>query len=99
MFRLHVHLVFVTKYRRGVFTKAILEDVPPVMASVCRDFEALIVELYLEDYNVHLMVYYPFEVAVSFWSTACLQPPDSPKERSGDSSEAMGRTSLVPQLL
>ena len=25
VFLLHVHLVFVTKYRRGVFTKAILE--------------------------------------------------------------------------
>jgi len=24
---MHVHLVFVTKYRRGVFTKAILERV------------------------------------------------------------------------
>ncbi|CAB3395461.1 transposase [Kyrpidia spormannii] len=26
VYNLHVHLVFVTKYRRGVFTKEILED-------------------------------------------------------------------------
>ncbi|NBI14152.1 IS200/IS605 family transposase, partial [[Haemophilus] felis] len=26
VFNLHVHLVFVTKYRRDVFTKAILDD-------------------------------------------------------------------------
>ena len=25
VYNLHVHLVFVTKYRRGVFTKAVLE--------------------------------------------------------------------------
>ncbi|HNJ87773.1 MAG TPA: transposase, partial [Agitococcus sp.] len=26
VFNMHVHLVFVTKYRRGVFTKEILDD-------------------------------------------------------------------------
>lgn len=30
VFNLHVHLVFVTKYRRGVFTKAILEDLEQI---------------------------------------------------------------------
>ena len=65
VFNLHVHLVFVTKYRRGVFTKAILEDMRPVMASVCRDFEAELVEFDGEDDHVHLLVNYPPKVAIS----------------------------------
>ena len=39
VFNMHVHLVFVTKYRRGVFTKAILDDLREIFASVCADFE------------------------------------------------------------
>ena len=65
VFNLHVHLVFVTKYRRGVFTKAILDDMRPVMASVCNDFEAELVEFDGEDDHVHLLVNYPPKVAIS----------------------------------
>jgi putative transposase len=65
VFRLHVHLVFVTKYRRGVFTKAILDDLRPVLASVCRDFEAELVEFDGEEDHVHLLVNYPPKVAIS----------------------------------
>ncbi|MHB1683931.1 MAG: IS200/IS605 family transposase [Bacilli bacterium] len=65
VFNLHVHLVFVTKYRRGVFTKAILADMRLVMASVCRDFEAELVEFDGEDDHVHLLVNYPPKVAIS----------------------------------
>ena len=31
---MHVHLVFVTKYRREVFTKEILDDLRPMLASI-----------------------------------------------------------------
>ncbi|MEB0014953.1 IS200/IS605 family transposase, partial [Glaciimonas sp. Cout2] len=62
---MHVHLVFVTKYRRGVFTKEILDDLRPIFASVCVDFEAELVEFDGEDDHVHLLVYYPPKVAVS----------------------------------
>ncbi len=65
VFNLHVHLVFVTKYRRGVFTKTILADMRQVMASVCRDFEAELVEFDGEDDHVHLLVNYPPKVAIS----------------------------------
>ncbi len=37
--QLHVHLVFVTKYRRGVFNEAILGDLERIFQSVCEDFE------------------------------------------------------------
>jgi putative transposase len=62
---MHVHLVFVTKYRRGVFPKAILDDLRSIFAKVCRDFEAELVECDGEDDHVHLLVNYPPKVAVS----------------------------------
>ncbi|KGK41372.1 transposase [Nitrincola sp. A-D6] len=65
VFKLHVHLVFVTKYRRGVFTKAILEDLQEIFASVCSDFETELVEFDGEDDHVHLLVNYPPKVAIS----------------------------------
>ena len=45
VFNLHVHLVFVTKYRQKVFTKEILDDMQQIFESVCSDFEAQLVEL------------------------------------------------------
>ncbi|WKS99963.1 IS200/IS605 family transposase [Gallibacterium salpingitidis] len=65
VFNLHVHLVFVTKYRRHVFTKAILEDLKRIFESVCRDFEAELVEFDGEDDHVHLLVNYPPKIAIS----------------------------------
>lgn len=65
VFMLHVHLVFVTKYRRGVFTKEVIEDLRGIFAKVCIDFEAELVEFDGEDDHVHLLVNYPPKVAVS----------------------------------
>ncbi len=62
---MHVHLVFVTKCRREVFTKAILDDLRFIFAGVCADFEAELVEFDGEDDHVHLLVNYPPKVAVS----------------------------------
>lgn len=62
---MHVHLVFVTKYRRDVFTKDILEDLRPIFANVCADFESELVEFDGEHDHVHLLVNYPPKVAVS----------------------------------
>jgi len=62
---MHVHLVFVTKYRREVFTHEILDDLCAIFASVCADFEAELVEFDGEDDHVHLRVNYPPKVAVS----------------------------------
>ena len=65
VFRMHVHLVFVTKYRRGVFTKEILDDLRGVFVRVCTDFESELVQFDGEDDHVHLLVNYPPKVAVS----------------------------------
>ncbi|OUL88769.1 IS200/IS605 family transposase [Paraburkholderia hospita] len=65
VFLMHVHLVFVTRYRRGVFTKEILDDLRDIIANVCRDFESDLVEFDGEDDHVHLLVNYPPKVSVS----------------------------------
>jgi putative transposase len=65
MFLMHVHLVFVTKYRREVFTKVILGDLRNIFASVCLDFEAELVEYDGDDDHVQLLVNYPPKVSVS----------------------------------
>jgi putative transposase len=60
---MHVHLVFVAKYRRRVFTKAILDDLRSIFTSVCADFEAELVEFDGKDNHVHLLVNYPPKVS------------------------------------
>jgi putative transposase len=65
VFNLHVHLVFVTKYRRKIFTQAILNDLRDLFLSVCHDFDAELVESEGERDYVHLLVHYPPKVAVS----------------------------------
>ena len=62
---MHVHLVFVTKYRRNVFSKKILNELRMIFASVCIDFEAELVEFNGEDDHVHLLVNYPPKTAIS----------------------------------
>ena len=62
---MHVHLVFVTKYRRKIFTKPILDDLEQIFSKVCEDFEADLVEFDGENDHVHLLVNYPPKVSVS----------------------------------
>ncbi|OHE75225.1 MAG: transposase [Verrucomicrobia bacterium RIFCSPHIGHO2_12_FULL_41_10] len=65
VFLMHVHLVFVTKYRRHVFTKIILEELHKIFHSVCKDFSAELAEFDGEKDHVHLLVNYPPKVSVS----------------------------------
>lgn len=65
VFLMHVHLVFVTNYRRNVFTKQILEELRMIFSSICNDFEAHLVEFEGERDHVHLLVNYPPKVAIS----------------------------------
>lgn len=62
---LHAHLVFVTKYRRGVFTDAMLARCEEIMREVCTDFEVELGEFNGADNHVHLLVHYPPKVALS----------------------------------
>jgi len=65
VFLMHVHLVFVTKCRRNVFTKLILEELRKIFQNVCKDFCAELAEFEGERDHVHLLVNYPPKVSVS----------------------------------
>jgi putative transposase len=65
IYNLHVHLVFVTKYRRDFFDDETLKYCEEVMRKVCADFEADLKEFNGEGDHVHLVVHYPPKVSVS----------------------------------
>lgn len=65
VFKMHVHLVFVTKYRHNVFTSRHLNALNDLFQEICVDFEGTLVEFNGEQDHVHLLVEYPPKVAVS----------------------------------
>jgi len=65
VFEMHVHLVFVTKYRGRVFSAKHLDSLRTLFDGVCTDFEAELAEFNGETDHVHLLVNYPPKVAVS----------------------------------
>ncbi|MFF1569197.1 IS200/IS605 family transposase [Streptomyces sp. NPDC058293] len=61
---LHVHLVFVTKYRRKAFSDKMLKRCEEIMREACTDFEAELKQ-FNEDNHLHLLVHYPPKVQLS----------------------------------
>lgn len=59
------HLVFVTKYRRAVFTDVMLTFCETIMRSVRDDLAAELVEFSGEADHIHLLVAYPPTPAIS----------------------------------
>ena len=65
VFLLHVHLVFVTKYRRDVLSELAIQDLKRIFSKVCDDFGAELQECNGEDDHVHLLLNYPPKVPLS----------------------------------
>jgi putative transposase len=65
VFNLHVHWVFVAKYRRKVFDSAAIDRLKSLFAKICSGFGSEWVEMDGEGDPVHLLVNYPPKVAVS----------------------------------
>lgn len=65
VFKMHVHLVFVAKYRRKVFDGDAINRLRSIFAKTCEDFEAQLIEMDGENDHVHLLVEYPPKVAIS----------------------------------
>ena len=65
VFDINVHLVFVAKYRKRIFTAEHIEAMRVIAAKVCEDFSGELKELNGEKDHVHLLVSYPPKVAVS----------------------------------
>ncbi len=64
-YNLHVHLVFVTKYRRKVFTAQILNELKLIFETICCQLEANLIEFDGEQDHVHLLILYPPKLAIS----------------------------------
>jgi putative transposase len=58
-------LVFVTKYRRGMFNTKMLNLCEQVMAQVCTDFGATLAEFNGAEDHIHLLAAYPPKVELS----------------------------------
>ncbi len=65
VFKLHCHLVFVTKYRYDVLEDHMFPVLKKLLEKVCADFEADLVEFNGESDHVHLLINYPPKVALS----------------------------------
>ncbi len=77
VFELHVHLVFVTKYRYRVLDGDALERLRAIFSKVCVDFEAELVELDGGDSLVHLLVMLRWErpdLVRRYWKGALWSP-------------------------
>ncbi|MBF0205277.1 MAG: IS200/IS605 family transposase [Oligoflexia bacterium] len=65
VFLMHVHLVFVTKYRRNVLTKMMLSRLKEIFTAICLQFESELVEFNGENDHCHLLINYPPKVSIS----------------------------------
>lgn len=65
VFLMHVHLVFVTKYRRFCFTQRVLNHLKKIMTDICVSYDSKLVEFNGEGDHVHLLVNYPPKVSIS----------------------------------
>jgi putative transposase len=65
IFKNFIHLVFVTKYRRGVFTEEILKKLNQIFKETCLQMGGELLEFGGEEDHVHLMVCCPPKLAVA----------------------------------
>lgn len=62
---LHVHLIFVTKYRYSVLESHMFKTLQILFDGVCHDFESKLIEFDGESDHVHLLIEYPPKVQLS----------------------------------
>jgi len=65
LFLLHAHLVFVTKYRKAIFTHEMLSSLEGYFRKICLDFQCELTEFNGEKDHVHLLINYPPKVSLS----------------------------------
>jgi putative transposase len=102
VFLMHVHLVFVAKYRRNVFTKEILEHMCVIFSDVCKDFESNLSEFNGEGDYVHLLINYPPKISISKLVNSLKGVSSRLQEKtwiSNHTKKIMGRSPLVSKLL
>ncbi|MBE9008678.1 IS200/IS605 family transposase [Pseudanabaenaceae cyanobacterium LEGE 13415] len=56
VFRIHLHIVFVTKYRRKVLTQSMIDAMKPVLERVLSANQSILTEFNGEPEHVHLLI-------------------------------------------
>ena len=64
-FNLHVHLVFITKYRKKILGEIHHQYFSECAAEICKDFNAELKECNGESDHVHMLIQYPPTVQLS----------------------------------
>ena len=62
---MHVHLVFVTKYRKSVLKESHIEILKTRFSNVCHDFESELIKCNGEEDPIHLLIHYPPKVSIA----------------------------------
>ena len=65
VFKNHVHLVFITKHRRDVFSPEMLERMRELFLETCEQMDVGFLDFSGEDDHVHMLVDVPTKLAVS----------------------------------
>ena len=65
VFKNNVHLVFVTKYRRDVFSLEMLERMRELFLETCEQMDVELTEFGGEDDHVHMLVTVPPKLAIA----------------------------------
>ena len=65
VFKNNIHLIFVTKYRKGVLTKEMIDRLSIIFSETCLQMDCELLEFNGEDDHVHLMVSVHPKLAVS----------------------------------
>ena len=63
--KLVVHLVFITKYRRKLFTGVMIEQLREAFESACVKLECELIEMDGEQDHIHLLISYPPKLSIS----------------------------------
>lgn len=65
IFKNFVHLVFITKYRRGVFNKEMLDRLHVLFDETCKQMDVELIEFGGEDDHVHIIICCHPKIAIS----------------------------------
>ena len=65
VYKNNVHLVFVTKYRRNVFTQELLKRIHALFIETCQQMDVELIEFGGEDDHVHVLVNVPPKLAIA----------------------------------
>ncbi|XWK90350.1 MAG: IS200/IS605 family transposase [Phormidium sp.] len=65
VYDINIHIVFVTKYRRKVITKEILERLREIFSRLCENSKCRLIEFSGESDHVHLLIDLSPDIAVS----------------------------------